>query len=448
MASEKIFSITGKEIRKQKASQKKDDKIAEKSLISSIRYWNGFHVFSVLSGCGLAMSTLTLIPRHNSILHQEYWFEIILPIGFLRLIWAAAKVLDLNVLIENDKLRSIVLFLKIFFTSFVTQVTLYCSSYFFWTRILGHNHPMPLVGIACTLPTSIIQILSTPFLINSKLLEEEDFKRKMKFFVLHDICWFMTIFMRIFLSRIFDLLEDTNAQCIIALLILIMKKFMTCVLTKVVHRMIGNENEGAKVLVAVSINVCFGFWAATKLAGARNATLFCMVVLDILMQANMTHQIVKIHKKLSVQENEKSKLERRTAILRLVVAELCEGLVPLAYALGFAMAYYGPNSKLIGNVGNEEWHYKAVDDVSYTFLLMSGLFVIDLICLSLNSITIWITSNVNILQEFCNVLQKYWFVFGLKLAYQMYVPFLSNDVNNGSDRTYKFSWLANNKTSV
>ena len=72
MATEKIFSITGKEVPKQEPSQSSDEEIAETSFAPRFNYWNGLHVFSILGGCTLAMSALTLIPRHNSILYQKY----------------------------------------------------------------------------------------------------------------------------------------------------------------------------------------------------------------------------------------------------------------------------------------------------------------------------------------------------------------------------------------
>ena len=49
--------------------------------------------------------------------------------------------------------------------------------------------------------------------------------------------------------------------------------------------------------------------------------------------------------------------------MKLVLAEIVEGLVPLAYAIGFAMAYYGPNGHLVGNVLTDMWAYEKVEDV-------------------------------------------------------------------------------------
>ena len=162
----------------------------------------------------------------------------------------------------------------------------------------------------------------------------------------------------------------------------------------------------------------------------------------------MTYQIFKLHKKVNPYGNEAIILDKRKAVLRLVLAELCEGLIHLAYIIGFVMAFYGPNSKLIGNVGNGDWHYQAVVDVSHTLRVMIALFFMDLASLSMNAIIIWMKCQVNIFQKFCYVLQKYWLILALKLTYNIYTYFLTNDVNNGSDRTYEFSWLTNNKTSV
>ena len=440
MGTKKIFSISGKEVTKEELPQSYDDRIAETALVSRVSYSNGLHVFSILFGCGLAMSASTLIPRHNSILDQTYWYEMIFPVGIARLLWAAAKVQDLNALIRKKKLKSISLLLKIFFTSFLIHVTLFCSIYLIWTRIQGRNHPYPHVGTVCFFPTMIIGILSTPFLLPPKVFEEEDFKRKMKMFILYDLCCFMDSFTRGFLGWMFDQLANTYAQCIIAILILICQSCTAFVITKVIHRLIGSETEGSNILVAVTINFNYGWFVANLMMDASLATVFCMEALEILTQFKMTYQIFKLHKKVNSYGNETINSDKRKAVIELVLAELCEGLIHLGYIIGFVMAYYGPNSKLIGNVGNGDWQYQVVDDVSHTIFVMFGLFVMDLICLSLNSIIIWMKSHVNIFEEFCYVLQKYWLILLLKLTWPIYGYFLSNDVNYASDRTHEFSW--------
>ena len=73
---------------------------------------------------------------------------------------------------------------------------------------------------------------------------------------------------------------------------------------------------------------------------------------EFLIQLKMTRQIVNLHKKVITNGDEKLRIERQKAKLVLVLAKLCEGLLPIAYAICFSMAYYGPNAKLMGNIGS------------------------------------------------------------------------------------------------
>ena len=154
----------------------------------------------------------------------------------------------------------------------------------------------------------------------------------------------------------------------------------------------------------------------------------------------MSYQIVKLHKKVTNFENDQARMDKQKAVLKLLLAELCEGLIPLAYAIGFSMAYYGPNGHLIGNVRNGYWQYQMVCDASWTLLVMFGLFSLDLICLLLNSRILWVFSNVNLFDEFCMTMQKYWQIIGLRMISDIYIHFLFKDVN------LAVGWTASNTT--
>ena len=125
------------------------------------------------------------------------------------------------------------------------------------------------------------------------------------------------------------------------------------------------------------------------------------------------------------------------------MAESCEGLVPLAYAVSFAMAYYGPNANLLGNGENNFWPVKVVEDVSWTFQVMLGLFLMDLVCLSLNSSILWIFCKVNLFKEFCLALRKYWYILAVKMTNDVFLHFFCKDVNVANDISGKFVWIRN-----
>ena len=155
---------------------------------------------------------------------------------------------------------------------------------------------------------------------------------------------------------------------------------------------------------------------------------------------SMCYEIVKLHMKVTTLENDQARMDKQKAVLKLLLAELSEGLVPLAYAIGFSMAYYGPNGHLIGNVRNGYWKYQIVCDASWTLLVMFGLFSLDLIFLLLNFRILWVYGNVNLFDEFCMTMQKYWQIIGLRMISDIYIHFLFKDVNLAVD------WTASNTT--
>ena len=129
MTNEKIFSITGKEILKEKCCSKNDDGKAEVSEVSTVSYRNVLHVFTILLGCGLAMSILALIPRHNSIKEPFYWFEIIFPTGFGIIFSMNSFIVDLFILMERETLITIRSYLEVSLACLLSWIVPFCSCY-------------------------------------------------------------------------------------------------------------------------------------------------------------------------------------------------------------------------------------------------------------------------------------------------------------------------------
>ena len=113
MTNEKTSSIDGNEILKE-TSCSKSDEVKDKSLeVTTVNYKNGLHVFTILFGCGLAMSIMTLIHRQNSIKEPIYWFEIIFPAGFAISFSITVIIVDLSILMKRETVISNGLYLKI-----------------------------------------------------------------------------------------------------------------------------------------------------------------------------------------------------------------------------------------------------------------------------------------------------------------------------------------------
>ena len=282
-------------------------------------------------------------------------------------------------------------------------------------------------------------------MLPKEFLNEKESKKKLKWFVLYQLSWQLLHVLKFLLITIFNKLKNTDAQCVIALLVPMAEAFTSFIIGKIMHKIAGKENERANFSMESQINLNYRVFATTYLVEARNATVVSTVIISIIQQMIMNYQIIKWHKKVTVDENDLHKKEKRNAVLDLVLAELCEGLAPLAYALSFAMAFYGPNAELLGNVKSEYWQYTALEDVSWTFLVMLGLFLVDIVTLALNSSILWIFSRVNLFEEFGSVLKKYWLILAVKLVYDVYFHFYVHDVNFGNDATGQYDWITDVK---
>ena len=71
-------------------------------------------------------------------------------------------------------------------------------------------------------------------------------------------------------------------------------------------------------------------------------------------------------------------------------------------------------------------------------LLLLG---IDTLAETVNAFILWKVMIINMLQEFREVLSKYWFFIFIKLCFANTSYFSSNDVNFGFDSSGKFEWI-------
>ena len=130
---------------------------------------------------------------------------------------------------------------------------------------------------------------------------------------------------------------------------------------------------------------------------------------EFLLHLSATYHIIQIHKKVETEPNvsETIKQKKQKEIQKLVLAETIEGLAPLAYGIGFAMVFYGPNAELIGNVKNGYWGYRQVEDVNWVFIVLFLMFAIDTLSMLVNAASLWIYGEINMLQEFLRIIETY-----------------------------------------
>ena len=158
---------------------------------NSTNYCNLLHVITILGVSAIALSPQLLIPRHNPIYYPDYWQVGNMAIVVAVFCAAMRIMMDCIVFAKEKSLIRIGVFLKMNACYIFIFIVVRYSSYFFWTSIMGFEHPMPLLGILqffvgwpCYM-CFIWRMVMFP----SELRMNNAFKIKIKTYVLYEMWW-------------------------------------------------------------------------------------------------------------------------------------------------------------------------------------------------------------------------------------------------------------------
>ena len=118
---------------------------------------------------------------------------------------------------------------------------------------------------------------------------------------------------------------------------------------------------------------------------------------------------IRLDKRVCTLEKETKEILslKEKLIAELVLNETIEMIVPLAYIGSFLMAYYGPNSEILGDIGCTIWQYEKVDGL-HSLIGVMGMAAVDFGSVILAGGLFWICCRINIFEEYCKTIRKYW----------------------------------------
>ena len=118
---------------KRKNEENLDDGDNEKFAPGDSSYCNSFYGIVVLSACIVNISVFTLIPRKNSIIHQDFWYESLLcAVVGVSIRHSALNVLSLYIFTKVEYLPTMVHLFKVFVACSFSVAVPYCISYITW----------------------------------------------------------------------------------------------------------------------------------------------------------------------------------------------------------------------------------------------------------------------------------------------------------------------------
>ena len=412
------------------------------TLAQDASYWNGLYIPFILGVCILTTSILTLIPRHNSIAYPEYWFEMaIIFVVFFSTNSTLSYVMEVFIYMDLESHASVKVALKHYCRTLLAFGLPYGGLCLLWTKGLQLNHPMPFLAYSALI-TWILTLPLVWFLIPPHLREKKEYQKKTGLYILYQVVWMMIVIQKIFLTITFETLPP-EYQWVMSILVPSCRSLDSWILSKVVNKMSGKDNKLASILFSVALVIDFAVYVAVMLSTANDMTVYCILAAEFILHLFSCYQIIRLQKKIQEDNvaNEEIEMERRQAIENVLLSETVEALVPLAYAASFATAFYGPNSKMLGNVRAQYWAYQEVEDVEPLYTAMMLMFSADMFCVVATGLILWILGRINMAKHFLVVMKKYWWLLVVKLSAMFLNMFAQNDINNGCDYSFQFGWI-------
>ena len=100
----------------------------------------------------------------------------------------------------------------------------------------------------------------------------------------------------------------------------------------------------------------------------------------------------------------------------LVINEMIELFLPLGYLASLLIAYYGPNSELIGHVGSKYWQYNPIDDLDHQITYVLMFFFVDLSSLFASGALLWFFCRIQLHQAVIAIQTEFGLVFTIQMG--------------------------------
>ena len=319
--------------------------------------------------CVMSFVSITLIPYHDVVKFNEYWYESIFHWILGALPCYIGVVLTRFKMMFEDYGKSVIptsSILQIYFSAIATFILSFVLRHLIWSEYLKYNSPTPfqlfidgyfsILAFWIVLWYKLPEDLRTEIPLRSRLIS---------------YCWFAlwssSLPLQVLvLLKMFSMLNE-ELQWITAIMITIQKVTNNYVMEKFTCNAVKSENN----LNAIGITTIYGATVykivVVILIGSKAniVTGYCILAIQFLMNMYLCVKIIRLHRQSveDISQTENLLKRKDECLVKLMLNEIVESLTPIMFIIAFMFAYFGPNAKIIGNIQNGYWQFKAVNDI-------------------------------------------------------------------------------------
>ena len=357
----------------------------------------------------VATIPFSVVPIHNVFLEPSYWFESPLQAMAITILWAiyhptvAGYYMNIGYIKKARRILEF-LFLWAFVVFFVES-----AAYFIWTHRMGYQYPIPFSGYLTSYISLGTQLVTMYFAFPVRWRKDKAFQKRFKYFLLtYLFSAIVTIEYNIFSIINFMAPFYGFPQPIVVLLLPVMREFNIWVYHGCIRRCADGDVSGAQLVGTYNLVTRHVIMLCITL-GSKTTTASSITLMAIDFTINIYYcvKIVWITKRKSEKDDEK----RINLLQELALNELVEFLAPLSFLVTIVVAYYGPNSTLIGDVGNGYWQYTAIKDIKPMIKTVVIFFLVDFISAIVCALLLWRFCKINLFKSAMALEKEFWGVF-------------------------------------
>ena len=370
----------------------------------------------ILAGL-LSTILYTIVPAHDLVQHPEYWYEIIfhgmichtlISIGFCH---PAGWFMNISQMRETRSLALVCMFSQLAGTAWIIL------SYFIWTHLLLFEYPIPFLGYTGYSIDVIVTIIVIFFGYPKRWRQSNAFKTRMKFALIITQYLLILDLSNTIVTEILRAFPN-QYQPIIALLLPLNRELILLTFPKLIRKTACGDDNAAEIVLNYAVCAQHTIWTCYNLGSfTTNVTSWVLMGIDFFLNIFLCLRIIwrrmQKHEGLG---------EQISSLQQLASYELAEFHAPLSFMLMFVVAYYGPNSTLVGNISNDYWGFKPVQNIKETMQNMFTFFLADFASSVLSAIMLWSFCKINLWKVFLLVQKEFAITFIILLSeFQMLV---------------------------
>ena len=360
-------------------------------------------------------SFITIIPFQNTVLYPEYWYESMIQLIPNSISWAVFYAVMDAYFLNCMFIREIRYVLKMCLASNILKVVLYCAFYYYWTQYMGMNWPLFFIGFFVPFPQMFLSVGMVWF----RCLEwrkNPAFRKRLNTCMWMNAWGFVINFQYLFATRFISMLQGNNYQPIMALVLILIREGNGYIFNKFLGKTSSGDEPGAQIVGSYylggrhSLQVCIYIGAKANLS-----TAYMLMGIDFLTNIYLAIKTIWIHKKHS--DNTEKQID---LLQELSLNEIGEFLIPLGFVVVQTMAYFGPNSDKINDVGSDWWDTDKIEDIWASNMAVLEFFIIDFASTIITGLMLWFFCGINLLKAMATMFNEFFLPLAAITAYWIF----------------------------